>query len=354
MTTPTSLEWISFQRALSDTKDQRRHLLLGNGFSILAYEGFKYGSLLTRATEVDETIGDLFDALGARDFEHAMRLANDWSTRDRLREAFIKTISTTHPLRREISSDARHACAHFLSNFLRKTDDPRRGIIFTTNYDLILYWILVEFSTALDCWDGFDSDYVWDSEARTAKSHVLYLHGGMHIYERPLGKRSRIVKIEADKARAGRRLRDVIRDHLDNGELPVFISEGTSVQKRGQIRANDYLKAAFKKFRKVCAEPDSVIFTVGHGLSDVDRHLTDEIGAGQVRAAYLGLFSPEDEERAQARVAEWRQQREERGSPPIDVKVFKTAECEIWLPKAGFGELQPARKRMLTKRLAAS
>ncbi len=350
MQTASPLEWISFERALSDTEDQRRHLLLGNGFSIQAYEGFKYKSLLTRASEVDETIRELLDALGARDFEHAMRLADDPQTRDRLRETFIKTITLTHPLPREISTASRLACSHFLTKFLRKTHDPRRGVIFTTNYDLILYWILVQHNAALDCWDGFDADYVWNGV--TGGPHVFYLHGGMHIYERPLGTRTRIVKIEADKAKRGRRLRDVIRDHLDNGEFPVFISEGTSTQKRGQIRAND--AAAFRKFGRACAEPDSTLFTVGHGLSEVDLHLTDVVGNGQVQRVYLGLFSSEDEQRANTLVTEWRQQRACRRHPPVEVKLFKTAECEIWLPKAELETLPPARRQMLTSRRVAS
>jgi hypothetical protein len=201
----------------------------------------------------------------------------------------------------------------------------------------------------LDCWDGFDADYVWDGV--TENSHVFYLHGGMHIYERPLGSRSRIVKIEADKARHGRRLRDVIRDHLDSGELPVFISEGTSIQKRGQIRANTYLTAAFKKFGKACAEPDDVLFTVGHGLSEVDDHLTDVIGEGNMRSVYLGLFSTDDEDRAKTLAARWRQRRDELRHPPVEVRLFKSAECGIWLPQPELGELQPARKRMLTKKI---
>jgi len=348
MPTASAPEWTSFARALAETEGQRRHLVLGNGFSIQAYDGFKYGSLLTRAAEVDGTIGELLAGLGAGDFEHAMRLAGDWPTRERLRETFIKTIIDIHPLRKEISSDARRACAHFLSKFLRKTHDPRRGIIFTTNYDLIRYWVLVQFSAALDCWDGFDSDFVWDGV--TANCHVFYLHGGMHIYERPLGTRSRIVKIEADKARNGRRLRDVIRDHLDSGEYPVFISEGTSIQKRGQIRANDYLAAAFGKFGRACAEHDSALFTVGHGLSEVDQHLTDVIGDGQVRKVFLGVFSPDDEKRAALLTESWLHCRANGRLPPVEVKLFKSSECEVWLPQAGLNELPPARRRHLGTR----
>jgi len=343
-----SLEWITFEQAVAETEDRRRHLLLGNGFSILAYEGFRYESLLTKASEVDETIRDLLDALGSRDFEEAMRLSGDAATRIRLRDTFIKTIGLTHPQRREIDAASRRACAHFLSKFLRKTKDPRRGVVFTTNYDLVLYWVLVQFSGALDAWDGFDSDFVWNGV--TASCDVFYLHGGMHIYARPRGNGEQIVKIEADKAKHGRRLRDVIRDHLDRGELPVFISEGTSTQKRGRIRSNDYLSAAFGKFLRVCAEPDSVLFTVGHGLSEVDQHLTNVIGGGQVHRAYLGVFSTVDEEQANKLSERWRLQRQAEHHPPVEVKVFKTAECGIWRPEAGLGELPPARRRRLTKR----
>jgi hypothetical protein len=342
--------WTTFEQALCDTDDKRRHLLVGNGFSISAHSGFRYGSLIAKAQEVDQGISQLLHTLGARDFEHAMRLAPDPDVRHRLRETFIKTIAATHPARGEIGFESRRACARFLSHFLRKSDHALRGAIFTTNYDLILYWVLVQFSHGLDCWDGFDSDYVWDSPARIPNSHVFYLHGGMHIFERPLGNHYRVVKLEAEKTSRGRTLRDVIRAHLDRGELPTFISEGTAIQKHGRIRTNDYLRAVFRKWGKVCAETESVLFTVGHGLSEVDEHITDKVGLGDLQCVYIGVFGDEDVARAQKVVRDWSVARAKRNLSPLEVRLFRTGECAIWAPNPNLPDLPAARRRRLAKR----
>ena len=69
---------ISFTKALNLTSDTKRHLLLGNGFSIaLFWDRFSYVSLLENAdfTHFPEA-RKAFDLLGTTDFEvviHALR-----------------------------------------------------------------------------------------------------------------------------------------------------------------------------------------------------------------------------------------------------------------------------------------
>jgi hypothetical protein len=58
----------------------------------------------------------------------------------------------------------------------------KRGVVFTANYDLLLYWVVVRHSAALGCHDGFDQEGYWSGTPSGAQ--VFYLHGGLHLFER--------------------------------------------------------------------------------------------------------------------------------------------------------------------------
>src|ERR1035438_2447842 len=62
---------ITFEEALAQTEDVKRHLLLGNGFSIALFPNrFSYGSLLDSVDFTAYPQAKLaFDALGTTDFE---------------------------------------------------------------------------------------------------------------------------------------------------------------------------------------------------------------------------------------------------------------------------------------------
>ncbi len=62
---------ISFSEALSETEDVKRHLLLGNGFSIALFrKRFTYGALLDSVDFTKYPEAQLaFSALGTTDFE---------------------------------------------------------------------------------------------------------------------------------------------------------------------------------------------------------------------------------------------------------------------------------------------
>ena len=106
----------TFAEALTETRAQRRHLLLGNGFSIAAHSGFHYGSLADEARNNDANIDRLFEAFGTNNFEEAMAAAVDPAQRQALRQAFFSTIASVHPERHQILRLAqRETCENFLA-----------------------------------------------------------------------------------------------------------------------------------------------------------------------------------------------------------------------------------------------
>jgi hypothetical protein len=121
---------------LADTHDQRRHVLLGNGFSIGLEPKLAYKSLYGEAIADDLPLGDLFNRLGVTDgnFETAISRATTETDRQRIREGLLSAIRKVHPSTRPAILGN---CGAFLQNFVG-TDRPDRGKIFTTNYDLLV------------------------------------------------------------------------------------------------------------------------------------------------------------------------------------------------------------------------
>lgn len=189
---PTDLD-TSFDEALVQTAGSRRHLLLGNGFSRAAYKGFQYVSLLKVDFNLYHGLSDLFCELGTQDFESAMAMALDAETCDRIRDAFVTTISWIHPRRDEILPRSKRAyCAEFLSHFISPVPPSPKGKIFTTNYDLLLCWIIVEQGYRFGSHDGFDAKQNWNP-VRADRSDYYYLHGALHLY-RGSGKPYQVIR----------------------------------------------------------------------------------------------------------------------------------------------------------------
>ncbi len=149
-----------FRKALERSEEfgSNRHLLLGNGFSIACRpECFSYGRLLDEADlgalSVDGPA--LFDAEQTTDFEEiiaslrvAARMAAFYETSDpdlaarlledadALKETLAATLARNHPDDvGEIETEQYRAARRFLAHF---------GHIFTVNYDLLLYWTLMQ------------------------------------------------------------------------------------------------------------------------------------------------------------------------------------------------------------------
>lgn len=193
---------ITFAQALSDSNKERRYLLLGNGFSSALYPDiFQYRSLLEEANfQGNSHLKKVFEKLKTKDFEYVIRslktasnLLTDYDAKpsiiSKLKEdaesvgkVLVETISKRHPENvNELDEKAVKACNLFLNEF---------KIIYSLNYDLLLYWSLLsgrkERDKDID--DGFRRpDDCFGADYRTFDSPhsptFFYLHGGLHLFD---------------------------------------------------------------------------------------------------------------------------------------------------------------------------
>lgn len=309
----------SFADAIADSGQYaKRHLMLGNGFSIgCRADIFHYASLFGEAdfSAIPEA-RQVFEALGTQDFEVAIRALENGAgilpiyapanaaaaqvMRDHvaaLKELLVSTIAGNHPhVPADIPDDKFHACRRFLNHFLGPDNG---GQVYTLNYDLLLYWALMHddepdggepLDIAMN--DGFgndeddpDADYVvWQGETGAHSARVHFLHGALHLFDAgsELKKYTWI--------RKGTPLIDQAREAIDNGAFPLFVAEGSSPQKKNKIRHNAYLYQGYKQLTANAQTGTHCFFILGHSLAENDDHILFRLGRGRFKKLYVGIF----------------------------------------------------------------
>ncbi|MDV6345343.1 DUF4917 family protein [Nitrosomonas sp. Is37] len=166
------MELMSFAEVSSSLKKKNRaiSLLLGNGFS-MSYDIniFSYNALYTFLTlQEDELLNKLFSIIKTKNFELIMQqldmtialleaFGSDAVLQEqirpasqRLKNALLKSVKELHPEHvYKIPEEKSTACANFLRLFLESGES-----IYTTNYDLLLYWVFMRQEVANPV-DGF-------------------------------------------------------------------------------------------------------------------------------------------------------------------------------------------------------
>lgn len=302
---PIEIDLLSFDDALTEGAAlSKRHLLLGNGFSrALRDDIFSYDALFDRAEfhTLSPTARSAFDMLETTDFEIVMRalraaaslveiyeMANPAlaaqlrADADGLRELLVRTIASNHPDRPgAIPSYAYERCRAFLSCF---------NTIYTLNYDLLLYWTLMqdELEPYVESDDGFRTpddgphDYVtWEVE-KTDTQKIFYLHGALHIFDGG----AEIKKYTW--VNTGIPLIDQIRDALQHNLYPLFVAEGESGQKLTRIKHNEFLGRAYRSFAKI----GGGLYVYGHSMAENDEHIIRLIEKNKVTHLFVGLYGP--------------------------------------------------------------
>lgn len=365
---------ITFEEALGRSEEQKRHLLLGNGFSIALFaERFRYDSLLENADfSQSPAARQAFDALATTDFEVVIQALRQMQTlapiygvgacereriardADALKELLVQAIAGRHPERPSEITEAQYAaCRQFLAHFggLHRSGRPdRRGNIYTLNYDLLLYWTLLhdqilrwdaehplaaifEPTEELRHDDGFrappddwDAPHVtWDGEANHSQS-VFFLHGALHLFDHGF----ELQKICWERT-GGQPLIDQVREALDGGKFPLFVSEGTSASKLQRIRHSGYLHKGLRSFSEVCRNANAALFIFGHSLAEKDAHILDHIVRGKVPVIYVSVFGDERSDlnrQLAANAAELTRRRAEQF--PLEVVFYDAASANLW------------------------
>ena len=302
---------LTFETALERTST-KPHLLLGNGFSRACRNDlFAYDALFARAkNQLRPRIMSAFTALDTTDFETVMRglrqtelLVKAYSPKakklarrlrhdaDSLREVLAEVIASNHPERSlTIPDDQFRSCRAFLKHFAK---------IYTLNYDLLLYWTLMKDDIdelSLKCDDGFRQpddgprEYVvWDLND-PGQQNVFYMHGALHVFD---------AGDEVQKytwSNTGIALIDQIREALDTGRYPIYVSEGTSKSKLDRIMHSSYLARGFRSMSQIGGS----LFVFGHSLQENDEHVLKCIRDSKVSTVYVSIFGDPSSQENQA------------------------------------------------------
>ena len=314
----------TYQEIISYLKKKKRatHLLLGNGFS-MAYDQdiFSYNALHNFIHNIDnELLTKLFEIVNTKDFEVVMKqldnfcelidaFGSDENLRtqvevaiERLQKSLIEAIQEMHPSHVfEVPEEQSKKASKFLKFYLEND-----GMIFTTNYDLLLYWVLLR-NKLNDAIDGFGryrenpDEYVPEdeleySELRWGKhkedQNIHYLHGTLPIFDNG-------IDIEKEEYTSEHYLLENIKSRLDRKEYPIFVTAGDGNEKLNHIYHNRYLTHCYEALTNVTGS----LITFGFQFGENDFHIIDAIniaakhgkkGPSKLWSIYIGVYSDSD------------------------------------------------------------
>lgn len=260
--------------------DDWKSLLLGNGFSINLWSRFGYARLyeIAQLSESDERLSSesmaLFSHLESSNFEDVLRVLYHAELVDQQLGNLQKSqiIGLYENIKRSLASaiNYSHVKPDFHSISSVNSSLSRFRNIFTTNYDLIPYWSIMngDVSQFKDLFWGADNTFdISDTFVAADKCTIHYLHGAIHLVEKMDGKTKKL------RANGIEKLADLFDlDHPD--QFPLFIAEGSSSWKLSRIKRNDYLRFSYEK---LCKSEGNLI-VIGHSLhKNYDQHIIDAI-----------------------------------------------------------------------------
>jgi len=305
------------------TKGRTFHLLVGNGFS-MAYDKkiFSYNALHDFIENSnDELLSKVFEVVKTKNFELILQQLGTFSllisalgsdeklkknidmASAKLKTSLIDAVKTLHPEHVfKIPEEQIASCSKFLKLFL-----DVKGSIFTTNYDVLLYWVLMRSAELKSVIDGFGRDrespdeYVPSSELEYSelrwgkyKSNqvIFYMHGALPLFDTGID----IIKEEYSGQHY---LLENIGRRVDKGEYPIFVTAGNGKEKLTHIRHNRYLSYCYDKLSEI----DGSLVTFGFNFGEYDEHIIDAINIAahhgksaksKLRSIYIGAYSDDD------------------------------------------------------------
>jgi len=306
-------------------KKRQKHLLLGNGFS-MSYDAdiFSYNKLAEFLQNLDNPVlQQLFEIIKTSNFELLMeQLENvaqiakvfgaDKKVVDKIHEAtstlkqsLIDAIKELHPEHVfAIADEKSKACAGFLNSYLAE-----EGNVFTTNYDLLLYWVLMR--NDLDQkGDGFgreaeesdewipEEEIQW-SELRWGKNKdsqsIYYVHGALHLFDAGID----IIKEVYTNEHV---LLENVKARMERKEYPIFVTAGNGAEKLSHIRHNRYLTNCYDELSSLSGS----LVCFGFGFGPYDEHIIGAINKACkkrkdendkwlpfLNSIYIGVYSDE-------------------------------------------------------------
>jgi len=245
-----------------------------------------------------------------------------------LQESLIEAVSSLHPEHVfEVPENESISCYSFLQDYLSND-----GKVFSTNYDLLLYWILMRNNSESSI-DGFGRELLNPVEVRRGGEAqyddllwgkhkeiqtVYYLHGTLPIFDTG-------TEIEKEIYRDSKYLLQNIKERMDKKEYPIFVTAGNGDEKLNHIYHNRYLNFCFEQ---LCNISGSLV-SFGFNFGEYDEHLIDAINKASKRGAqsgeklfsvYIGVYSESDLEHIKSI----------QGKFDCKVNVYNARTANIW------------------------
>jgi len=275
-------------------------LLLGNGLSINLWSKFKYQSLFSSAA-LNAQAKRIFQALDTVNFERCLECLHHANvalnalgiptepvdtTYKHVRDALFNTVGQVHVQWSDFPAATQIHIANEIAEFQS---------VFTTNYDLCLYWSQMWVQEHCENSNLHIVDLFWadgnrfdprDSEPRSAAAtRVLYLHGGIHLWQEDhTGNNGKWVHGNTS-------LLDLADKYIpESNRRPLFVSEGSAEAKSQSIRKSSYLSFCLDQLTR--DEKPTIVF--GHALADQDKHILAALNRGRRRRIAISIYPTGD------------------------------------------------------------
>ena len=268
-------------------------LLVGNGLSRHVWEPFGYPKLFDHASAADLTEEDRALFEGSPNFERAL---GDLLTAIRvctvvgvdpavlyeryrsIQIALGSAVRNVHINRDEVPGQTRQAVKDAMADF---------EWVFTTNYDLLIYWAMAyggDFTPFIDNfrWGGrceFDPERV---SVRAGEVPIFFLHGALHLVVAGDGT---VFKLTRQRIRT---LLDQFGQPIDGdpNARPLLVTEGSARDKLEVIEGNQYLAHCLDELQN--NELDTVVF--GSALGAEDAHIAAALSENPRRAVAVSML----------------------------------------------------------------
>ena len=328
---------ISFGDAMNETQFWgNRTVLLGNGFSIAQAGSFVYSNLLKESSiDQNSSLGNVFCKFGTVDFEKiiqsleiAAKVAQAYSQKylteqyqaaaKEVRNQLIGAIKKVHPRDfRSIPEQEIKNCVHFLKSF---------GKVFTLNYDLLLYWVLISSDAFIDGFgygkrkDPFFGPFNREAFKMAGKGFFYNIHGGLHLFQWPDRDVYKAIASRGDNLLDS--ITNIIGQHP---ELPLYVAEGTFEQKLDKIRSVPYLNYCFEELQGLSS---GSLFIFGHSGNRTDEHIYDAIFKSKIKALYYCFYNEAQLPQVRGLFEECRTKHKNY----IPIKYIDVGQMNVWRP----------------------
>lgn len=268
-------------------------LLLGNGLSINIWPDFGYAALFDYAEDLSPTDRLLFE--DTPNFERVLAdlrttiwvdsvcgVKTDQIERRyrRVQEGLGNAVRAVHLERHKVPDRWLVTVRKHLLDY---------GWVFTTSYDLLLYWAMGaspggRFAPFMDLFRyggrcQFDPER---SDVPSGRIAVYFLHGALHLV---VGGRGETWKLTWSSETLLDQFGQPIPD--EPHARPLLVTEGSARDKIQAIDANVYLRHALDRLR----QRDSPAVVFGSSLSTSDQHLVDALNEHPGRPVAVSLHT---------------------------------------------------------------